>query len=93
VSALVRAGTCVGEVRALVHHAKPETILRYHTRVLPLPRPGMPPTQWPQPAFMVAVHTLESLKSRGFGAAGICKTAVLRLSGSLEPLVFQRSDL
>jgi hypothetical protein len=28
VSALVRAGASVGEVRALAHHAKPETPLR-----------------------------------------------------------------
>jgi hypothetical protein len=43
VSALVRAGTSVSEVRAPAHHAKPGTTLRYHTRVLPLPSPGMPP--------------------------------------------------
>ncbi len=43
VSALVRAGASVGEVRALAHHAKPETTLRYFARVSPLPSPGMPP--------------------------------------------------
>ena len=43
VSALVRAGASVGEVRALAHHVKPETPLRYDTRVSPLPSPGMTP--------------------------------------------------
>jgi hypothetical protein len=43
VSALVRAGASVGEVRALAHHAKPETTLRYYARVSPLSSPGMTP--------------------------------------------------
>jgi hypothetical protein len=42
-SALVRAGASVGEVRALAHHAKPETTLCHYARVSPLPSPGMPP--------------------------------------------------
>ena len=43
VSALVRAGASVSEVRSLAHHAKPETTLRYYARVSPLPSPGMTP--------------------------------------------------
>ena len=39
VSALVRAGASVGEVRARAHHAKPETTLRYYARVPPLRSP------------------------------------------------------
>ena len=41
VSALVRAGASIGEVRALAQHAKPETTLRYYARVSPLPSPDM----------------------------------------------------
>ena len=41
VSALARAGASVGEVRALAHHAKPETTLRYYARVSPLPSTDM----------------------------------------------------
>ena len=43
VSALVRAGASVGEVRALAHHVKPDTTLHYYARVSPLPSPGMTP--------------------------------------------------
>jgi hypothetical protein len=43
VSALVRAGASVGEVRALAQHLKPETTLRCYTRVSPLPSSGMTP--------------------------------------------------
>jgi hypothetical protein len=43
VSALVRAGASVGEVRAPAHHVKPDTTLHYYARVSPLPSPGMTP--------------------------------------------------
>jgi hypothetical protein len=41
----------------------------------------------------VAVHTLESLKTRGFLIIDICKTSVLRLSDAQGPLVLQHPDL
>lgn len=43
VSALVRAGARVGEVRSLAHHANPETTLRSYARVSPMPSPDMTP--------------------------------------------------
>jgi hypothetical protein len=41
----------------------------------------------------VAVHTLESLKTRGFSTFDIRKTPILRLSDPPGPLVLQGPDL
>ena len=49
---------------------------------------------WPPQTWVrVAVHTLESLKTRGFSTFDIRKTPILRLSDPPGPLVLQRPDL
>jgi hypothetical protein len=45
------------------------------------------------PSMAVAVHTLESLKTRGFSTFDIRKTPILRLSDPPGPLVLQGPDL